>query len=255
MMPENCSRKSVSRLFDCLSKEIEKQQPKNVIHFMVDFLCKNYGSHLRGFAHVWDVGGRPNCGKTFKHRKKEKCVFFFFLFSIFSLWTCFSDLELEKEKKLVIEFFKSQKLTTEIAKHFISVGFDSMESLLYLNAHVLDDIEKFNNVNWLPGHKIRLQVGESAVDSAKELPPGTMLRGVCASIGGIIPRIFPPFLIPPFTIPYPPTQQMFSNIQENIKTFYAEYDKDDVKCGLDYSALRVSPGRQKRKEKKKKRKL
>ncbi|EUD67899.1 hypothetical protein C922_01511 [Plasmodium inui San Antonio 1] len=154
MMPENCSRKSVSKLFHCLSREIEKQQPKNVIHFMVDFLCKNYGSHLRGFAHVWDV-----------------------------------DLELEKEKKLVIEFFKSQKLTTEIAKHFINVGFDSMESLLYLNAHVLDDIEKFNNVNWLPGHKIRLQ-------------------------------------------------QMFSNIQENIKTFYAEYDKDDIRHGLDYSALR-----------------
>ncbi|EWC88651.1 hypothetical protein PFNF54_02495 [Plasmodium falciparum NF54] len=56
MSPKNYSRRAVSKLLNCLSEEIEKQQPKNVIHFMVDFLCKNYGSHLRGFAHVWDVG-------------------------------------------------------------------------------------------------------------------------------------------------------------------------------------------------------
>ncbi|ETW18464.1 hypothetical protein PFFVO_02364 [Plasmodium falciparum Vietnam Oak-Knoll (FVO)] len=55
MSPKNYSRRAVSKLLNCLSEEIEKQQPKNVIHFMVDFLCKNYGSHLRGFAHVWDV--------------------------------------------------------------------------------------------------------------------------------------------------------------------------------------------------------
>ncbi|EWC76893.1 hypothetical protein C923_02444 [Plasmodium falciparum UGT5.1] len=155
MSPKNYSRRAVSKLLNCLSEEIEKQQPKNVIHFMVDFLCKNYGSHLRGFAHVWDV-----------------------------------DIELEKEKKLVIEFFKSQKLTTEIAKHFINVGFDSMESLLYLNVHILDDIEKFNKVNWLPGHKIRLQ-------------------------------------------------QMFSNIDENVKKFYMEYE-EGAKNNMDYNCIRVN---------------
>ncbi|ETW43008.1 hypothetical protein PFNF135_02483, partial [Plasmodium falciparum NF135/5.C10] len=46
MSPKNYSRRAVSKLLNCLSEEIEKQQPKNVIHFMVDFLCKNYGSHL-----------------------------------------------------------------------------------------------------------------------------------------------------------------------------------------------------------------
>lgn len=138
------SRKAeVSKLLDCLSQEIEKQKPKNVIHFMVDFLCRNYGSHLKGFAHIWNV-----------------------------------DIELEKEKKLVVEFFKSQKLTSEIAKHFINVGFDSMESLLYLNAHILDDIEQFNQAHWLPGHKIRLQ-------------------------------------------------QMFSNIDDNVKQFYKEYEREN----------------------------
>ncbi|SBS94421.1 conserved Plasmodium protein, unknown function, partial [Plasmodium malariae] len=132
--------------------EIEKQQPENVIHFMVDFLCKNYASHLKGFAHVWDV-----------------------------------DLELEKEKKLVIEFFKSQKLTTEIAKHFIN-----MESIVHLNAHILDDVEKFNKVKWLPGHKIRLQ-------------------------------------------------QMFSNIEENVKRFFAEYENDNItNRRLDYCNFRVN---------------
>ncbi|ETW55009.1 hypothetical protein PFUGPA_02832 [Plasmodium falciparum Palo Alto/Uganda] len=98
-------------------------------------------------------------------------------------------IELEKEKKLVIEFFKSQKLTTEIAKHFINVGFDSMESLLYLNVHILDDIEKFNKVNWLPGHKIRLQ-------------------------------------------------QMFSNIDENVKKFYMEYE-EGAKNNMDYNCIRL----------------
>ncbi|CRG96622.1 conserved Plasmodium protein, unknown function [Plasmodium gallinaceum] len=151
MPPKNYSRKEVSKLLGCLSEEIDKQQPKNVIHFMVDFLCKNYASHLKGFAHVWNV-------------------------------------ELEKEKKIVIEFFKSQKLTTEIAKHFINVGFDSMESLLYLNVHVLDDIEEFNQVHWLPGHKIRLQ-------------------------------------------------QMFSNIDENIKMFYKEYEMDDLQNSINYSCI------------------
>ncbi|SBS84826.1 conserved Plasmodium protein, unknown function [Plasmodium ovale curtisi] len=156
MQPQGHSRRAVSKLLDCLSHEIEQQQPKNVIHFMVDFLCKNYASHLRGFAHVWDV-----------------------------------DAELEKEKKLVIEFFKSQKLTTEIARHFINVGFDSMESLLYVNPHILDDVEKFNKVNWLPGHKIRLQ-------------------------------------------------QMFSDIEENIKKFYEECEKGGPKNIPDYNLLRVS---------------
>ncbi|SBT76271.1 conserved Plasmodium protein, unknown function [Plasmodium ovale] len=115
------------------------------------------------------------------------------------------DAELEKEKKLVIEFFKSQKLTTEIARHFINVGFDSvnqkekkkrppfvvMESLLYVNPHILDDVEKFNKVNWLPGHKIRLQ-------------------------------------------------QMFSDIEENVKKFYEEYERGDSKNIPDYNVLRVS---------------
>lgn len=143
MLIKNYSRKQeVSKLLECLSTEIEKQKPKNVIHFMVDFLCKNYGTHLRGFAHIWNV-----------------------------------DIELEKEKQLVIEFFKSQKLTTEIANHFINVGFDSIESLRYLNGHVLDDIEQFNQAHWLPGHKIRLQ-------------------------------------------------QMFSNIDESVKQFYRDYNRN-----------------------------
>ncbi|SBT87730.1 conserved Plasmodium protein, unknown function [Plasmodium malariae] len=145
MLTKGQSRREVSKLLDCLSEEIEKQQPENVIHFMVDFLCKNYASHLKGFAHVWDV-----------------------------------DLELEKEKKLVIEFFKSQKLTTEIAKHFINVGFDSMESIVHLNAHILDDVEKFN-------------------------------------------------------------KQMFSNIEENVKRFFAEYENDNItNRRLDYCNFRVN---------------
>ncbi|SBT70851.1 conserved Plasmodium protein, unknown function [Plasmodium malariae] len=145
MLTKGQSRREVSKLLDCLSEEIEKQQPENVIHFMVDFLCKNYASHLKGFAHVWDV-----------------------------------DLELEKEKKLVIEFFKSQKLTTEIAKHFINVGFDSMESIVHLNAHILDDVEKFN-------------------------------------------------------------KQMFSNIEENVKRFFDEYENDNItNRRLDYCNFRVN---------------
>ncbi|VWU52249.1 conserved protein, unknown function [Hepatocystis sp. ex Piliocolobus tephrosceles] len=153
MGPESNLRPFVSNLFRNISEEIAKENPENVIYFMVDYLFKNYSSDLNDFDKVWNV-----------------------------------DKELKKEKKLVIEFFKHQKLTTEIAKHFMNLGFDSTDSLLCLNIDILDDIEKFNKIKWLPGHKIRLQ-------------------------------------------------QMFWNIEENIKQFHLDCQNDELKCSSNYINL------------------
>eukprot|EP00922_Rhytidocystis_sp_ex-Travisia-forbesii_P028968 GHVS01042441.1.p1 GENE.GHVS01042441.1~~GHVS01042441.1.p1 ORF type:complete len:295 (-),score=59.20 GHVS01042441.1:331-1215(-) len=112
----------VQQLFARLNQEIEDQKPSNMIHFMVDFLCKHYPEHLQGFASVWN-----------------------------------GDPDLEKERLLVVEFFKAQKLPTEIAAHFTNAGFDTLETLCTLTSESLDDIERFNQTRWLPGHKVRLQ--------------------------------------------------------------------------------------------------
>ncbi|EAA17227.1 hypothetical protein, partial [Plasmodium yoelii yoelii] len=35
-------------------QEIDENKPSDVIHFIVDFLCKHYPEHLRGFEAVWN---------------------------------------------------------------------------------------------------------------------------------------------------------------------------------------------------------
>eukprot|EP00933_Yihiella_yeosuensis_P045354 TRINITY_DN4072_c3_g1_i1.p1 TRINITY_DN4072_c3_g1~~TRINITY_DN4072_c3_g1_i1.p1 ORF type:complete len:312 (-),score=30.90 TRINITY_DN4072_c3_g1_i1:158-1051(-) len=113
---------AVSQLFARLSQEIEEQKPKNCIHFMVDFLCKHYPEHLHGFASIWQM-----------------------------------DPDLERERHEVVNFFKAHKISTAVAAHFTNAGFDTLDTLTTLSPDSLVDVEAFNNVKWLPGHKVRLQ--------------------------------------------------------------------------------------------------
>jgi len=112
----------VQQLFARLGQEIEEKQPANPVFFLVDFLCKHYPEHLAGFASIWK-----------------------------------GDPDLERDRLQVVEFFRYQKLPTEIASHFTNAGFDTLETLCVLTSESLDDIEKFNQARWLPGHKVRLQ--------------------------------------------------------------------------------------------------
>merc|ERR1719331_2619360 len=111
-----------AQLFARMSQEIEDAHPPNVIHFIVDFLCKNYPEHLHGFASIWNA-----------------------------------DPDLERERQEVCRFFKHHKISTQIAAHFTNAGYDTLETLATLHTENLADIEAFNNVKWLPGHKVRLQ--------------------------------------------------------------------------------------------------
>lgn len=113
---------AVSQLFARLSQEIEEQKPKNCIHFIVDFLCKHYPEHLHGFASIWQM-----------------------------------DPDLERERHEVVNFFKAHKISTAVAAHFTNAGFDTLDTLTTLSPDSLVDVEAFNNVKWLPGHKVRLQ--------------------------------------------------------------------------------------------------
>eukprot|EP01057_Protomagalhaensia_wolfi_P000808 Protomagalhaensia_wolfi_Nauph_80__807@NODE_1467_length_1514_cov_233_249492_g1135_i0_p1_GENE_NODE_1467_length_1514_cov_233_249492_g1135_i0NODE_1467_length_1514_cov_233_249492_g1135_i0_p1_ORF_typecomplete_len250_score42_22PriCT_1/PF08708_11/0_16DUF5586/PF17824_1/0_19SAM_1/PF00536_30/0_49_NODE_1467_length_1514_cov_233_249492_g1135_i096845 len=111
----------VQQLFTRLTQEIEEKNPANPVFFVVDFLCKKYPQHLCGFASVWNANP-----------------------------------ELERDRLLVVEFFRFQKLPTEVASHFTNAGFDTLETLCSLTADALDEIERFNGARWLPGHRVRL---------------------------------------------------------------------------------------------------
>lgn len=116
------SSAAVSQLFARLSQEIEEKQPKNCIHFIVGFLCKHYPEHLHGFASIWQM-----------------------------------DPDLERERHEVVNFFKAHKISTAVAAHFTNAGYDTLDTLTTLSPDSLVDVEAFNNVKWLPGHKVRLQ--------------------------------------------------------------------------------------------------
>jgi len=120
--PANSSMAAVAQLFARLSQEIEEQKPPNCIHFIVNFLCKHYPEHLHGFASIWNM-----------------------------------DPDLERERHEVVNFFKSHKISTAVAAHFTNAGYDTLDTLTTLSADQLVDVEAFNNVKWLPGHKVRLQ--------------------------------------------------------------------------------------------------
>merc|ERR1719437_228751 len=64
-----------------------------------------------------------------------------------SIWQM--DPDLERERHEVVNFFKAHKISTAVSAHFTNAGYDTLDSLV--------DIEAFNNVKWLPGHKVRLQ--------------------------------------------------------------------------------------------------
>lgn len=116
------SSTAVSQLFARLAQEIEENKPKNCIHFIVDFLCKHYPEHLHGFASIWQM-----------------------------------DPDLERERHEVVNFFKAHKISTAVAAHFTNAGYDTIDTLTTISPDSLVDIEAFNNVKWLPGHKVRLQ--------------------------------------------------------------------------------------------------
>eukprot|EP00413_Alexandrium_margalefii_P046927 CAMPEP_0204581482 /NCGR_PEP_ID=MMETSP0661-20131031/44668_1 /ASSEMBLY_ACC=CAM_ASM_000606 /TAXON_ID=109239 /ORGANISM="Alexandrium margalefi, Strain AMGDE01CS-322" /LENGTH=235 /DNA_ID=CAMNT_0051590675 /DNA_START=4 /DNA_END=708 /DNA_ORIENTATION=- len=116
------SMSAVAQLFARLSQEIEENKPKNCIHFIVDFLCKHYPEHLHGFASIWQM-----------------------------------DPDLERERHEVVNFFKAHKISTAVAAHFTNAGYDTLDTLTTLSPDSLLDVEAFNNVKWLPGHKVRLQ--------------------------------------------------------------------------------------------------
>merc|ERR1740120_535543 len=116
------SSSAVAQLFARLAQEIEENKPKNCIHFIVDFLCKHYPEHLHGFASIWQM-----------------------------------DPDLERERHEVVNFFKAHKISTAVAAHFANAGYDTLDTLTTLTPDSLVDVEAFNNVKWLPGHKVRLQ--------------------------------------------------------------------------------------------------
>ncbi|KAF4736776.1 hypothetical protein FOZ63_018324, partial [Perkinsus olseni] len=66
------------------------------------------------------------------------------------------DPDVQREKIDVVNFFRVNKMSAQIAAHFINAGYDTVETLESLTPGDLQDIETFNDAKWLPGHKVRL---------------------------------------------------------------------------------------------------
>mmetsp|Transcript_410 Transcript_410/g.646 ORF Transcript_410/g.646 Transcript_410/m.646 type:complete len:215 (+) Transcript_410:30-674(+) len=121
-VPYASTSAATAQLFARLRTELDESKPNNVINYCVDFLCQHYPEHLHGFAEVWKA-----------------------------------DPEFERERQLVLDFFKAHKISSDVANHFINAGYDTLDSLTTLTVDSLVDIEAFSEAKWLPGHKIRLQ--------------------------------------------------------------------------------------------------
>ncbi|KAK1444141.1 hypothetical protein BgAZ_100470 [Babesia gibsoni] len=111
----------VEELFERISDEIAKKQPKQLVQFIVDFLCENYPEHLHGFSKLWK-----------------------------------SDPELESNRMKVLQFFNFYQLPVDVACNFTDAGFDTLDTILTLNKDSLAEIEAYSDAQWLPGHKIKL---------------------------------------------------------------------------------------------------
>jgi len=172
----------IQQLFARVTQEINEKRPANPVFFIVDFLCKHYPTHLSGFAEIWTANP-----------------------------------ELEKDRLQVVEFFRYRKLPTEIASHFTSAGFDTLETLCMLNTESLNDIERFAQTRWLPGHKIRLeqtfsdiagcvrsyrQEREKLIHMAK-LQVGNNMQHPCVLQGGGNPAALPAPAATPGNIAHP----------------------------------------------------
>ncbi|KAF4667384.1 hypothetical protein FOL46_002571 [Perkinsus olseni] len=112
---------AVHKLFARMERQIEISKPANTIHYIVDMLCRYYPEHLHGFASIWSM-----------------------------------DPDVQREKIDVVNFFRVNKMSAQIAAHFINAGYDTVETLESLTPGDLQDIEAFNDAKWLPGHKVRL---------------------------------------------------------------------------------------------------
>ncbi|CDR97856.1 hypothetical protein, conserved [Babesia bigemina] len=111
----------VEDIFEHINEAIAKKQPKNIIKFVVDFLCEHYPDHLHGFSKLWK-----------------------------------SDPELEANRLKVLQFFNYFHLPVQVACHFTNAGFDTLDTILTLNRDSLGEIEAYSEAQWLPGHKVRL---------------------------------------------------------------------------------------------------
>ncbi|ORM40466.1 Importin subunit beta-1 [Babesia sp. Xinjiang] len=110
---------------------IVHKQPKNIVEFIVDFLCEHYPEHLHSYAKLWKAGNRIITR---------------------------ADPELEATRMKVLQFFNYYHLPVEVAYHFTNAGFDTLDTILTLNRDSLAEIESFSDAQWLPGHKVRLYV-------------------------------------------------------------------------------------------------
>lgn len=130
-------------------------QPKNVVEFVIDFLCKNYPNHLHGFSNIWNSGIALISFINSLHILNNYIIYIY-IYIYLQKCIFILDPELEQSRLVVVEFFKYNRLPVEIASHFTRAGYDTLDTIASLNRESLGEIERYSNAEWLPGHKVRL---------------------------------------------------------------------------------------------------
>ncbi|KAF4724669.1 diacylglycerol O-acyltransferase 1 [Perkinsus olseni] len=180
---------AVHKLFTRMERQIEISQPANTIHYIVDTLCRYYPEHLHGFASIWSM-----------------------------------DPDVQREKIDVVNFFRVNKMSAQIAAHFINAGYDTVETLESLTPDDLQDIEAFNDAKWLPGHKVRLvqlfsdiqdRVRQYKSDCTALIAPYMPRPPTVASVALPTPRVI--------STPAGPTSGLATSTQLMSSSFYGGY--------------------------------
>uniref|UniRef100_A0A0G4GWS5 Uncharacterized protein n=1 Tax=Chromera velia CCMP2878 TaxID=1169474 RepID=A0A0G4GWS5_9ALVE len=113
----------VGEIYVGISKELKRcVPPDSIICYTVDYLAANYAEELNGFAEIWN-----------------------------------GPEEMDIERLRMIHFFYSHKIGMQIVGHFCKAGFDTLDSLLNVRKDGLESIQRYNEVEWLPGHRRRLE--------------------------------------------------------------------------------------------------
>lgn len=117
------SKEDLECFFKLVLNHLETQQTENIYIEIMNFLCANFTPYIGIFGVLWN-----------------EC----------KVLLC--------EKLILIEFFKQLKINIEILNHFFNCGYDSVETFLTITPMNLIEIQKTNNVFWLPGHAFRLKM-------------------------------------------------------------------------------------------------
>jgi len=113
----------LEQLFEGIRVAFQDVQPTNVPEFVVQFMFTHYPEHLAQAPKL------INC-----------------------------DVHLLRDRDVIRAFFVHNKLGAAVANPVLNAGYDTLDALALLRADAIAEIERLNDLVFLPGHRQRLEV-------------------------------------------------------------------------------------------------